>query len=489
MKKTIKNRDVYIKTMVLLVVVSLLATAMICLVSCKKYVYDSNSVIIQFDKKQAVFTIPNDCTIRVEKQKKYYNFEEILPLKVKEMDGLVQYVFDNKENKDKIFRVERDGYITKAGYFANGGNYKIAYDNQQNLYERKEYAGNLPNGLWGIEDLMLTNVGEDYFKHLQIGEEFDLKLFRNNMIINNTSGNLEIEPNFDINADGDSIKLERVKENVFKVVAIKNGITTIKIKYQAIDVLHKDGWFCYNASNQKRDVVLTFAVGDSYTKDIAFTINGKDFDSEFDTCYFEKDYGNLLLQSVGADNVICNGVQVTSTNDNYSLKIQEGANTVAIDKGGKRKIVTIYGAKIQVVAEKDELSEIVKLKINVYGLYNILPKMSGIYNPTQKYDSGDSPTNGSLLLASIKNADTVEVVKAKYVSQYYYVKNSEILFDLKTEHLQNKEFELDIDFVVEWWGSKLGTHRSISDNGISTNLDAKLNSKSLGIFEKIKISL
>ena len=489
MKKSIKNRDVYIKTMVLLVVVSLLATAMICLVSCKKYVYDSNSVIIQFDKKQAVFTIPNDCTIRVEKQKKYYNFEEILPLKVKEMDGLVQYVFDNKENKDKIFRVERDGYITKAGYFANGGNYKIAYDNQQNLYERKEYAGNLPNGLLGIEDLMLTNVGEDYFKHLQIGEEFDLKLFRNNMIINNTSGNLEIEPNFDINADGDSIKLERVKENVFKVVAIKNGITTIKIKYQAIDVLHKDGWFCYNASNQKRDVVLTFAVGDSYTKDIAFTINGKDFDSEFDTCYFEKDYGNLLLQSVGADNVICNGVQVTSTNDNYSLKIQEGANTVAIDKGGKRKIVTIYGAKIQVVAEKDELSEIVKLKINVYGLYNILPKMSGIYNPTQKYDSGDSPTNGSLLLASIKNADTVEVVKAKYVIQYYYVKNSEILFDLKTEHLQNKEFELDIDFVVEWWGSKLGTHRSISDNGISTNLDAKLNSKSLGIFEKIKISL
>ena len=86
--------------------------------------------------------------------------------------------------------------------------------------------------------------------------------------------------------------------------------------------MHKDGWFCYNASNQKRDVVLTFAVGDSYTKDIAFTINGKDFDSEFDTCYFEKDYGNLLLQSVGADNVICNGVQVTSTNDNYSLKIQ-----------------------------------------------------------------------------------------------------------------------------------------------------------------------
>ena len=106
MKKTVKNRDVYIKTMVLLVVVSLLATAMICLASCKKYVYDSNSVTIQFDKKQAVFTIPNDCTIRVEKQKKYYNFEEILPLKVKEMDGLVQYVFDNKDVSVKsIFKM------------------------------------------------------------------------------------------------------------------------------------------------------------------------------------------------------------------------------------------------------------------------------------------------------------------------------------------------------------------------------------------------
>lgn len=491
MKKAVKNRDVFIKSTILFVVVSLLVTAMICLVGCKKYVYDSNFVTVQFDKKQAVFTIPNDCTIRVEEQKNYYNFEEISPIKVKEMDGLVQYVFDNKKYEDKIFRIERDGYVTKAGYFANNGNYKIAYDSGQNLYERNEYVGNLPNGLLGIEDLMLTNVGEDYFKHLQIGEEFDLRLFRNNMIINNTSSNLEIEPNFDINADGDSVKLERVKENAFKVVAVNNGITTINIKYQAIEVLHKDGWFCYNASNQKRDVVLTFAVGDSYTKDIDFTINGKDFDSEFDTCYFQKDYGNVLLHTVGADNVICNGVKVNAVNDNYSLKIQEGANTVAIDKGGKCKITTIYGAKIQVVAEKvqDETPEIVKLKINVYGLYNILPKMSGIYNPTQKYDDGDSPTNGSLLLASIKNAETVEVVKAKYVSQYYYVKNSEILLNLKTEHLQNKELELVIDFVVEWWGSNLGAHRSISDNGISTNLDAKLNSKSLGIFEKVKISL
>ena len=130
--------------------------------------------------------MPKDACLRVEKQTKYYVFENVKPKSKKVIGDLIQYVYDNTDSNKKVFRVEKDGSITKAGYFEEQGKFEISLNGKQNVYKRENYTNNnLPRGLSGVEDLMLTNIGNNYFKVLDIDEKFALNLYRNNMIIDN----------------------------------------------------------------------------------------------------------------------------------------------------------------------------------------------------------------------------------------------------------------------------------------------------------------
>ncbi len=483
MQKTIKNRSIFIKLILYLLVVALLTTTIVCIVSCGKKLYDDNSIVIEFSKKYAVFTIPKDASIKVQKQNKYYEFENVPEIEKKEFDNLVQYKFDNTDSSNNTFRIEKDGYITKAGYFQKQGNFVITLGGKDDLYQTNKYE-TLPQGYSGVEDLMLTNIGDNYFKIMDVGETFDLKLFRNNMIINNNISNVEIEPNFELDIlDGDSISFDKKNESNFKITAIKQGVTQVKIKYQAIEVLNNNNFFCYNASNINREVIATFAVGENYFVDNQLKINGNKFDSEFDTIYFDGNNSIAELIAIDADKVICNNEEVQKNNNNsYDLKIINGANIVQIIKGNKSQFLTIYGAKITI---KSDIADN-KIKLKIYGIYNILPKMSGLYNPTQKYISGESPTKGSFLQLIMANG---EVLNAEYLSQYFYKNNSQIQFELKEEYLVDGKLVIGAQFYTEWWGSNLGAHRNITDNGISNNLSAKCNRKYLGYFDSFIIDI
>ena len=501
MKKSIKNRGVLLKLVLAAMVAVIIVATLIAFVGCANGSYDSNSLTIEFSKKHAKFTLPKDACLRVEKQTKYYVFENIQPKSKKVIGDLVQYVYDNTDSNKKVFRVEKDGSITKAGYFEEQGKFEISLDNQ-NVYKRESYTNNnLPRGLSGVEDLMLTNIGNNYFKVLDIDEKFALNLYGNNMIIDSATGNVQIEPKFEVEVmQGDSVRIERTRENKFDVVGVKSGVTQVKIKYQAIEVLSGGKWFCYNASSEIREVIANFAVGEDFVEDVDINIvsdlyegKNKAFDSEFDTIYYQGEKRNIKVQINGASSVLCQGKAVPIISENiFELQIKNGANVFEIVKGDKRQFVTIYGAKISIdiqnengVINADNKIQVGdKIKIKVNGIYNVLPKMSGVYNPTQQYLSSSTPSNGCKLQIVLANG---KEISAKYASQYYYKENSEIEFEMKAEYLQNGKFVFDLKFYTEWWGDALGAHREISDSGVQTNVDAKQYDCYLGFFEQISI--
>jgi len=427
-----------------MVAVIIVAT-LIAFVGCANGSYDSNSLTIEFSKKHAKFTLPKDACLRVEKQTKYYVFENIQPKSKKVIGDLVQYVYDNTDSNKKVFRVEKDGSITKAGYFEEQGKFEISLDNQ-NVYKRESYTNNnLPRGLSGVEDLMLTNIGNNYFKVLDIDEKFALNLYRNNMIIDSATGNVQIEPTFEIEVmQGDSVRIDRTRENKFDIVGVKTGVTQVKIKYQAIEVLSGGKWFCYNASSEIREVVANFAVGGDFVEDVdinlvSYLYEGKNkvFDSEFDTIYYQGDSGTIKVQINGASSVLCQGKATSQISENvFELQIKNGANVFEIVKGDKRQFVTIYGAKISIdiqnengeIAADNKIQVGDNIKIKVNGIYNILPKLSGVYNPTQQYSNSSTQTYGcKLQIVPAKGKE----ISAKYVSQYNYKENSEIEFEMK----------------------------------------------------------
>lgn len=468
MKKPFKNRGVFAKLILLCLFIAVSVSTMICFVACGN-VYDNDKVSIEFDEKFAKFTAPKDVVVRVEKQTKYYKFEQVLPARTKKIGDLTQYVFKNNEdNQNCIFRIEKDGYITKAGYMQSQGNFEVSFLNKD---EAKKQSAS-------TEDLLLTNVGDNYFKVMQKGEKFDFMLFRNSMILNNIFSNLQIEPNFDVEIlSGDSVTFEQKKENIFEVVAVGSGVTRVKVSYQPIEVLNKNKWLWYDKSSSDREVVVTFAVGEEYSSDFVTA----DWNSEFETIYFAGDEGTFNLKTNCADKVFCNGEPVVLNGNDCNLKIKKGANIVKIEKDGKSQFMTIFGAQISVHVQKLQDN---KIKIQIQGIQNTIPKMSGLYNPTQNYSIGSTPTKGSLLQFVMANGD---ILSAKYQSQYEYSKNSEIEFVVKDEYLVDGKLIFDLQFCAEWWGSNLGEHQKITTQGIGGNLDAKLHKRLLGKFEKITI--
>ncbi len=482
MEKPIKNRGVFVKLLWLGIVFCVVIST-ILLASCANDKYDTNHYFIEFNKKQATFVLPSSAKLSVQKQTKYYVYEEVIADNTKESKDFVKYTFDNSiDTSTYIFRIEQNDAITKAGYFQKEGKFKIPIvaqsDNDSVQTEIVETA-----------NLMLTNVGNNYFKILQIGENFDLTAFRNSAIVNSLVGNVQIEPTFECSiVKGDSISIDRVKENVFTIKAVKTGVTQVKLTYGQIDVLTNSKLKKYSACGDNMQIVITFAVGDSYTTDIQVTADNREFDSEFDIVYFEGDSGEFEIETLNTSKVICNGNEITGKNGKFVLGINQGSNIIEIINGGKSKFMTIYGAKI----ELDVIGECVvggEITIKVKGILNVLPKLSGIYNPTQKFANSPTPSNGSNLYAIIPNMTDDKVFVADNVSQYDFSQNTIIKFVIKKEYLINNKLNVNLKFKAEWWGLALGAHRDIGKSGSQTNINAEKYSADVGFLPPLEIDV
>ncbi len=482
MEKPIKNRGVFVKLLWLSIVFCVIIST-ILLVSCANVKYDTNYYFVEFTKKQATFVLPSSAKLSVQKQTKYYVYEEVVADNTKASNNFVKYTFDNSKDTSKyIFRIEQDNVATKAGFFQKDSKFKIPIgaesDNNSLQTESVETA-----------NLMLTNVGNNYFKILQIGESFDLTTFRNSSILNSLVGNVQIEPTFECSiVKGDSISIDRVQENIFTIKAVKAGVAQVKLTYGQIDVLTNSKLKKYSACDEDMQIVITFAVGDSYSTDIKVTAENCEFDSEFDIVYFEGDSGHFEIEVSNASKVICNDINIIEKNGKFVLPINQGSNIVEIISGGKSKFMTIYGAKIKI----DIIGECVvggEITIKVNGILNVLPKLSGIYNPTQKFANSLTPSNGSNLYAIVQTMSDDKSLVADNVSQYDFSKNTNIKFVIKKEYLVNDKLNVNFKFKAEWWGLVLGAHRDIGESGIQTNINAEKYSANIGFFPSLEIDV
>lgn len=468
------------------VIVAVLAVTLIGFVGCVKLPDSKDLCTVKFDQKQAVFTIPQDATLRVLNQTKNFVTKEVKPKSQKEKGDFVQYVFANGEqNMMQTFRIEKEGFVTKAGYFCTSGNFEFKFDSKVDIWKRESYGEKPANGLAGIDDIMLTNVGNNYFKVMCKGEKFDLIAFRNSMIVNDNISNVEIEPNFKVEIlSGNSVSFERIKENAFCVNAESQGVTQVKLKYQAIEVLNNGKVFCYNASDLAREVVITFAVGEDYFCDSTVKVNGKNFDSEFDTVYYDSDICEIDFEVNNADKVIFGDKNILLNDGKCKLNLSDGANVIEIKRENKSQFMTIYARKILVTVSNisnntNEISAGDKVAIKVTGIYTAVPKLSGVYNPTQNFAVGSTPTEGSRMKFIMPNG---EIITANFVSQYFNGANTYAELVVKEEYLVDGELTFKMLFAAEWWGSELGIHRLITSNGFENNLNAELHRTNLGVF-------
>lgn len=464
MTKPFKNRGYILKILIICLGVMLAAMA----AGCAKHTPIAGTCSIEFLGGSTMFCLPKDAELHVQRMTNTAEYEDVQADSVQQNDSCVHYVFSHDDSRrQNIFRIEKAGVVTKAGFFEDSGKLEFALDDGRSVWHRENS--------YAESDLMISNVGDNYYKVLDVGQKFELKLARNTAI----SGGV-IQPNFELQIlQGDSVTIGADGDNNFDVTAAGEGVTFARAKYQAIDILKGGKWLHYNASDPAREAVFAFGVGDNYDVFADVDFGGGALDSEFDTIYFEDDDEKFEALISNGDSVKCNGEEVAYSNGKATLLLQNGVNVLEICRGYKRQYATIYAAKIAI----DAAFSNGQLTIGVRGLQNTLPKVSGVYNPSQNHMTGETPSEGSRVQI-IDPSGNVRL--ANYVSQYDYRRNNEVTIAIESEWLQEKALKLEIQFMAQWWGDSLGAHRAF-ERCDKPNLNAELHSRNIGVFKALII--
>ena len=442
-------------------------------------------------KKALIFTVPDGATVRLFGQNKYFDVSEYQPIEVASNgDGTKNWTFSST-GSNLSYRVSMSGEITKAGYLT-GKEELISVDwendnrgpNYSNLYDISTQHGQRS------DDSLLLNVNSQNNLKLNVGQTFKLKAYRSWEIINNDTGNIMIEPDFNyrVISGNDIISVSPIKSgtgnatnNWANIKALKEGIAVLEVSYDAIEV---NGAYnelaVYNACEESRKGIVVVQVGGS-ASDVNFGIqcgsmsNGKAaaWDAEFDTLYFIGDGGQISLKPSVSSGAIAEvavsndqGTSwnvLTADNGTYTAPIMSGGNIIRVTKtDGTKAYQIVNGDKISItVSDEDgdkiiEAGEVITIKLN--GVHNPVGKMSGIYNPGYGY--------GAYSVYDFNG----EVIKSK-ADQYRYPAQAFISVTVPSDATADQVIELlngRIDFNIYGPDADPGGHRDIPDGGLTS---------------------
>ncbi len=387
-------------------------------------------------------TAPENSTVQVFSQIKNYNNAEIMMSDSENNgDGTKTVRFDLPDKmKNYTYRVSAENKITKAGYIKTGDSeLNITFSENDDPNSRPQYDTSSGMGKYA-EDSMLLNINSQNYLRLKSGDEYTVRAFRTWQIVNSTTANIIIEPDFHYNiVDGDSVEITG-DGNTAVVKAVKSGVSVIEVTYDAIEIGGNTSLGgLYGASDPDRTGLFIVNVdGDESDK-----ITMPDWDTEFDTVYFTGESGTYEFkpQADGEITVECNG-ETIERNDNgaYELTINAGNNIVSAKCGDTVEYTVIKGGKVEFKDTENGF------KIN--GLHMPLPKMAGVYNPgfgsSVKTQYGDVTSKGA---------------------QYDYINNNEVSVT-ETGTLT------DGVIYVKNMGYEKGAHRSITEDGMGPNFNA-----------------
>ncbi|MBQ7820952.1 MAG: S-layer homology domain-containing protein [Clostridia bacterium] len=356
------------------------------------------TVTVKEPEPKDTFTVnaPEGAEVYLYRQIQNYNTERLTADKTSELgDGTVDHVFFVKKNTAMSFRASMEGKRTQAGYLGavDGERVTVEFTDASPDEISDERAANR-------ESSLLLNLNERGRLDLMPGESYKIRAYRGAwQIVNTIVANIMIEPDFSYNvlAGNDVITIEtedggNAGDNRAWIKAEKEGVAIIEVTYDAIDILGSTatGNGFYGATDPARRGIAVVCVGDGYGD-----VDGIVWDAEYNTHYFFGDSGSMVISPVGEEV----SVEVAHVNNGtlgefknaeavqggFKLPILHGNNIVRITADGITDHRVIRGARlkanIEAVSEDGKVYPGDEITIGFEGLYQPVPKFSGIYNP------------------------------------------------------------------------------------------------------------
>lgn len=442
---------------------------------------NSNIAVFKSDKihsfkltltKKHPFTITAPAGADVSMYNQILNFKTIKeePLSItKNNNGTCNYFFDSA---GESYRVSMEGKRTQAGYISpdigtGETTLNVTFPEGENGGQSDAWSGRK-------ESSVLLNINERNKLSLDVGESYKVRAYRAAwQIINTDTDNIMIEPDFRFNilSGRDVIDIRQTDGgnaggNWAEITAKNTGVAIVEVSYEAIDVAWSNKVELYGATNPRRTGVFAVVVGDGYGD-----ISGIDIDAEYYTHYFTEENGVLTVVPEG-DRVsveVANVWQGTlhawkNIMGNYGafdVPIANGNNVLKITADGITDYRIIRGSRIETVITNKtnaERTEAVcpgdKLTISFKGLFQWIPKFSGIYNPSRLY-------------AIYHQGETIiESEKSQYALPETTM-NITVPVDAQDKLVLNRG-RLSGNSL----GSKWSAHRQLTDNGVPTNFYA-----------------
>ena len=444
-------------------------------------------------------TAPKDATVKFFNQINYFNDEELPATEVKEnTDGTVTYILRTALGDNLTYRVSMEGKVTKAGYlggstasltitFADNENPKSTV-NKMNSAEMKKR----------IESSVLVNVNAQNELSLGVGKTFRLRSYRGAwQIINSDTANIMIEPDFNykIISGGEHIRMTPATNrctgnagtgehsNWMDIEGVSEGIAIIEVSYDAIEIGSAPSVSqytgTYGATDPKRTALVVINVGGA-ENELSMTAKEADheWDAEFDTIYTFENTATLNFTAT------LGGAQPTvqlSTDKGASWKnvvknsdgtftasgLVEGNNILKFTANGKTAYQVVRAAKLTYTITNLTTKDATEIyvgdtaRIVFDGFYQPMPKISGIYNP------GIGGASGNQIVYDIPNG----AEQGGRSEQYSFVNTNKYDITINEEG----KFVLTggyITFYLYAHKDFVGEHRTITDNGASTNFNA-----------------
>ena len=445
-------------------------------------------------KNACTITAPSDAEVEMFRQSGYFNGIELEPHETVDNGNGTKTVVFNNVGRKAMFRVSKEGEITKAGY-TDGGSITIDWEGDDRGPDyRRDYTTDTSNWMASRgDDSMYVNVNYRNNLQLDVNEEFQLRAYRIWEIIDTDTTNIMIEPDFhyEIISGKDVISVTpyegcsgNAKNNWLDIKGLKEGTAVLEVRYDAIDIVSGDNSsfgnpaFTYNASDPARTALVVVQVGGE-NNDIDFGIetnSSQAWDVEFDTLYFVGSSSEIDLKPIAETGTIA---KVEVSNDKgesyttltadedgmYTAKIVSGNNILKVTKGdGTVSYQVVRGDQITIsllevagFSDQDGIMEAgEKIRVQLNGVHNVIGKMSGIYNPT------GYKTNYTY------NGETISGDGGQYT--YPFAAYVELTLPGNAE--TGESYILTDGYTTNGgWGSTSGAHRAVKGE-VPPNLDA-----------------
>ncbi|MBQ8391722.1 MAG: S-layer homology domain-containing protein, partial [Clostridia bacterium] len=454
----------------------------------------------------------------------YYVHTPVEPLAtVDNGDGTSTHYFTSDGNLS--YRVSMDGKITKAGYLTRNSATVLHTEEDKLPTDRVDYSSAGTDASAVADDSVLININQQNHLSLPVGQTKTIKAYRAWQIVNNTTANHIIEPDFNFNIiSGDDVvtltpyesqPMTNSSGNWSRLTAIGEGTAIIEVTYDAILIDGGSYSGFYGATDPARCGLFIVTVGLD-VPDVDFGIeskagagsivyneaNTKPWDSEFDTLYFFGESGEIKLSPTLTDGNISevavshdkgkSFITLEAADSVYTAPIVSGNNIIRVitDKGTAYQIVR--GDKVELSVKNitnpgKPIAAGDKVSLKLEGVHTPVPKISGTFNP------GYSGNTDGESKAHIRYSFGKESVVSEG-KQYDFSLNGTTMEFTVPKDSEETEFTLTDGYIgvgvigVQGFSDDGDSHRNIPDSGSGTR-DSKTTFTTRSLLPDITVSI